>query len=190
MKRFTAHIHHTYDTILRMCRTQYDTFNFSRKILMALGGLALTVLGVWNFSSIVGIIFAMVGCWLLASLNYPAKQSADNIKQALKGEYPHNKYEFYDKHFVLLAQNQDMVNYSKIMRLVEDDGYCYLFINAQAAYMLEKASLGDERAAFMVFMEKATGLKWSRPYKLSTFNIRTIRELIAGGGQAKTKKKK
>ena len=189
MKRFTAQIRHTYDTILRMSRVQYDTFAFGRKILMALGGLALTVLGAWNFSSLAGIIFALVGCWLLASLNYPAKSNADRVKEALKGEYPFNKYEFYDKHFVLLAQNQDVVNYSKIMRLVEDEGYCYLFINAQASYMLEKASLGTELEKFKAFMQKATGLAWTKPYKLSTFNLKTVMELVRGGAQEKKKKK-
>lgn len=190
MKRFTAQIHHTYDTILRMCRTQYDTFCFSRKIMMALGGLVLAVLGIWNFSSIVGILFAMIGCWLLASLNFPAKNSADNIKKALGGAYPHNRYEFYDDHFVLLAQNQDVVSYKKLMRLVEDDGYCYLFINAQAAYMLEKASLGEDLKKFMPFMEKHTGLTWKKPYKLSTFNIRTIKAMLADSKQTKKEKKK
>ena len=64
MKRFTAQIRHSYDTILRMCRVQDDTFNFGRKILMALLGLALTVLGAWNLSSVAGLVFALVGCWL------------------------------------------------------------------------------------------------------------------------------
>ena len=41
MKRFTAQIRHSYDTILRMCRVQDDTFCFGRKMLMALAGLAL-----------------------------------------------------------------------------------------------------------------------------------------------------
>ena len=102
MKRFTAHIHHTYDTILRMCRAMDDTFFFKRKIMTAVLGLVLTVTGVWNMESVAGILFLMIGCWMLASLNLPAKNQADNIKTALGGQYPQNKYEFFDKHFVLL----------------------------------------------------------------------------------------
>ena len=187
MKRFTAQIHHTADTILRMFRTREDTFHFGQKVLMSLGGVALAVLGVWNFSSIAGIVMTMVGCWLLTSLNFQAKNSADNIKKALGGQYPTNRYEFYDDHFVLLAQNQDVVGYQKLMRLVEDDGYCYLFINEQACYMLEKASLGEEREAFRAFMEKKTGMRWTKPYKLSTFNLRTIRAMMQ---DAREKRKK
>lgn len=188
MKRFTAHIHHTHDTILRMCRTMDDTFFFGRKALMALTAIALTVLGVWNMESMLGIIFLMIGCWMLASLNLPAKNQADNIKKALGGVYPQNKYEFFDKHFVLFARNQDIVNYDKLTRLIEDEGFCYLCLNEQAGYMLEKASLGEELGKFKAFMEKATGLKWTKPYKLSTFNLKTIIELAKGGSEKKKKK--
>lgn len=187
MLRFTAHIHHTYDTILRMCRAMDDTFFFRRKILMALAGMVLAVLGVWNMESVVGILFLMIGCWMLASLNLPAKNQADNIKKALDGKYPQNKYEFFDKHFVLHAKNQDIVNYSKLVRLVEDEGFCYLCLNEQAGYMLEKASLGNDLERFKAFMNKATGLKWTKPYRLSTFNIKNLMEMLSVGKKAKKK---
>ena len=83
MKRFSAQIRHQYDTILRMCRVQYDTFCFGRKLAMAALGLALAVLGAANLGNMAGILFAMVGCWLLASLNYPAKVHAERIRDAL-----------------------------------------------------------------------------------------------------------
>lgn len=178
MKRFTAQIHHTYDTILRMCRTLDDTFFFKRKILMALAGVALTVFGVWNMENLAGILMMMIGCWMLASLNLPAKNQADNIKKALNGQYPQNKYEFFDKHFVLHAQNQDIVNYSSLTCLIEDEGFCYLCLNEKAGYMLEKASLGQDLERFKAFMEKATGAKWKKPYRLATFNIKNMMELL------------
>lgn len=189
MKRFTAHISHTYDTILRMFRTMDDMFYFKRKLLMAFGGMALAVMGAWNMGNMAGILMLMIGCWLLASLNLPAKNQADNIKKALGGQYPSNKYEFFDQNFVLYAQNQDVVTYDKIKRLVEDEGYCYLCLNEQASYMLEKASLGTDLEKFKAFMEKATGLTWKRPYKLATFNLRSMMELLGGGADQKKKKK-
>jgi hypothetical protein len=92
---------------------------------------------------------------------------------------------------VLYAQNQDVVTYDKIKMLVEDNGYCYLCLNEQASYMLEKASLGTELEKFKAFMEKATGLKWRQPYRFSTFNIKHMMELLTGGTQkAKRKSKK
>ncbi len=190
MKRFTAQIRHSYDTILRMCRVQRDTFCFSNKIVMALTGLLLTVFGVWNMGNMVGMAFAMIGCWMLVSLNLPARNSADKIKEQLHGEYPTNGYEFYDKHFVLLAKQHDIIHYTQLAYLVEDDQYLYLYLNKQASFMVEKFSLGDELKAFMAFMEKATGLSWRKPYKLSTFNMKTIVELMSGGPDKKKKKKK
>ncbi|MBR5301514.1 MAG: YcxB family protein [Clostridia bacterium] len=189
MIRFTAYIEHTYETILRMCRAMDDTFFFKRKILLVLAGAALTVLGAWNMENVAGILMLMIGCWLLASLNLPAKNQADNIKKALGGQYPRNKYEFQDKHFVLYAQNQDIISYDKIKRLVEDDGYCYLCLNEQASYMLEKASLGGDLEKFKTFMTKATGLAWKKPYRLATFNIRSMMELFGGKDQQKKKNK-
>lgn len=189
MLRFTAHIHHTYDTILRMCRAMDDSFFFKRKLTMVLVGVVLTVFGVWNMESVAGILLLMIGCWMLASLNLPAKNQADNVRKALDGKYPQNKYEFFDKHFVLQAQNQDIINYSNLIRLVEDEGYCYLCLTVQAGYMLEKASLGNDLEKFKSFMEKATGLTWTKPYRLSTFNLKHAMELLTGGDR-KTKKKK
>ena len=191
MKRYTAHIHHTYDTILRMCRAMDDTFYFKRKITGALVGVMLAVFGVWNASSVAGILMMMIGCWMLASLNLPAKNQADSVRKALGGKYPQNKYEFFDKHFVLYAQNQDIINYSNLIRLVEDEGYCYLCLTVQAGYMLEKASLGNELDSFKAFMEKATDLKWTKPYRLSTFNLKQMIELLTPSKQfPKLKKKK
>lgn len=190
MKRFTAHIHHTYDTILRMCRAMDDTFCFKRKITMVIIGTMLTVFGVWNMESIAGILLLMIGCWMLASLNLPAKNQADSVRKALNGKYPQNKYEFFDKHFVLHAQNQDVINYCNIMRLVEDEGYCYLCLTVQAGYMLEKASLGKDLENFKAFMEKATGLTWTRPYRLSTFNLKHMMELLTPAKQFSRRKRK
>lgn len=184
MKRFSAQIRHQYDTILRMCRVQYDTFCFGRKLAMAALGLALAVLGAANLGNMAGILFAMVGCWLLASLNYPAKVHAERIRDALGGEYPHNQYEFYDKHFVLLAKNHDLIRYDRLQRLVEDEQYCYLFINREASYMLEKASLGGQTDAFKAFLSKETGLEWTQPYRLSTFNLKALRRLLHDGRAA------
>ena len=190
MKRFTAHIHHTYDTILRMCRAMDDTFFFKRKIMTAVLGLVLTVTGVWNMESVAGILFLMIGCWMLASLNLPAKNQADNIRKALGGKYPSNKYEFFDKHFVLFAQNQDVISYDKLSCLVEDEGFCYLCLNEQAGYMLEKASLGTELENFKAFMQKATGLKWKKPYRLISLNLSQMLELVSRNTDSGKKSKK
>ena len=52
--------------------------------------------------------------------------------------------------------------------------------------MLEKASLGGQTDAFKAFLSKETGLEWTQPYRLSTFNLKALRRLLRDRG---TKKK-
>jgi len=195
MKRFTALMRHSYQTVLLMCKTQNNTYHFKQKIVMALLGIVLVVLGMSNFSSVAGMVFVMVGCFFFTSLDMPARSQADDIKKALGGKYPQNKYEFFDNHFVLYASTQDIINYSRIVKLVEDSQYCYLYIEREASYMLEKFSLGNELNEFKAFMSKATGLEWQQPYSFTTFNLKAMIRLFkseeetAGKRRKKNKKK-
>ena len=43
MKKYTGYIRHSYDTILRMCKTQYGINNFKNRVLILFGGAALTL---------------------------------------------------------------------------------------------------------------------------------------------------
>lgn len=192
MKRYTARIRHSAQTVLTMCKVQYSMFGFGRKVFMAFLAVILTIVGAANLNNLVGLLMAMFGCFVLTNLDYPAKNKADKVKDALQGEYPSNGYEFYDKHFVFLAQNQDVIDYNKLIGLVEDEAYLYLFINADGCYMMEKSSLGDELRNFMAFMSKVTGKNWVRPPKLSTFNLKTIVRMFKGEymGRKESRKKK
>ena len=190
MKRFTALMRHSYQTVLLMCKTKNNTYHFKRKLVMALLGIVLVVLGVSNFSSTAGLVFVMVGCFMFTSMDMPARSEADDVKKALGGKYPQNKYEFFDKHFVLYASMQDIINYSRIVKLVEDNQYCYLYIEKEASYMLEKFSLGNELNEFKAFMSKATGLQWQQPYSFATFNLKAMIRLFKGDGKAAGKGKK
>ena len=125
----------------------------------------------------------------LPSLN-PANGFVAELKKALNGKYPRNSYEFYDGHFVILAQNHDIVNYDRVISLVEDEMYCYLWISRSASYMIEKYSLGKETDAFKAFMEKQTGREWEKPQKLTGVNLGTIIRMFKGEGATKKAKKK
>ena len=190
MKRYTAYIRHSYDTILRMCRTQYGINNFKNRVLILLGGILLAIVGLPLINSLIGLVMVMVGCFMITSVDMPARMQADEVKKALGGKYPQNRYDFCDGHFVVVAQNQDIINYSRLIRLVEDELYCYLWIGKSASYMLEKHSLGKELDGFMAFMEKQTGLVWEKPQKLTGINLSTIIRMVKGEGATKKSKKK
>jgi len=190
MKRYTAYIRHSYDTILRMCKTQYGINNFKNRVLILLGGMLLAIVGLPMIGSLIGLLMVMIGCFMITSVDMPARMQADDVKKALDGKYPQNRYDFYDGHFVVVAQNQDVINYDRIIRLVEDDLYCYLWISRSASYMIEKHSLAKELDAFKAFMEKQTGREWEKPQKLTGINLGTIVRMIKGEGATKRSKKK
>lgn len=190
MKRYTAYIRHSYDTILRMCKTQYGINNFKNRVLMVLGGMVLAIVGMPMINSLIGLVMVMIGCFMITSVDMPARMQADEVKKALGEKYPKNRYDFFDGHFLVAAQNQDIVNYSRLIRLVEDEMYCYLWIGKSASYMLEKQSLGKELDGFMAFMEKQTGLVWEKPQKLTGINLAVILRMFRGEGATKKAKKK
>jgi len=190
MKRYTAFIRHSYDTILRMCKTQYGINNFRNRLIIIVIGTLLAIVGVPIIGSLIGLLMVMIGCFMITSVDMPARMQADELKKALGGKYPRNNYEFYDGHFVVIAQNQDIINYDRLIRLVEDEMYCYLWISKGASYMIEKYSLGKEVDAFKAFMEKQTGKEWERPQKLTGVNLGTIIRLFKGEGATKKARKK
>jgi len=190
MKRYTAYIRHSYDTILRMCKTQYGINNFRNRVLILLGGILLAIFGLPVINSWIGLLMVMIGCFMITSVDMPARMQADEVKKALDGKYPQNRYDFYDGHMVVAAKNQDVVSYDRLIRLVEDDLYCYLWISRSASYMIEKYSLGKELEGFKAFMEKATGKTWEKPQKLTGINLSTIIRMIKGDGATKKSKKK
>ena len=190
MKRYTAFIRHSYDTILRMCKTQYGINNFRNRMIIIVVGMLLAIVGLPIIGSLIGLLMVMIGCFMITSVDMPARMQADEIKKALDGKYPRNSYEFYDGHFVVIAQNQDIINYDRLIRLVEDEMYCYLWISKSASYMIEKYSLGKEADSFMAFMEKQTGKEWEKPQKLTGVNLGTIIRMFKGESATKKAKKK
>ena len=190
MKRYTAMIRHSYDTILRMCKTQYGINNFKNRVLIMLGGIVLAIVGLPMINSLIGLLMVMIGCFMITSVDMPARMQADEVKKALDGKYPQNRYDFYDNYMAVIAKNQDIINYDRIIRLVEDEMYCYLWISKSASYMIEKHSLGREIDGFMAFMEKATGKAWEKPQKLTGINLSTIVRMVKGEGATKKSKKK
>lgn len=69
------------------------------------------------------------------------------------------------------------IAYSSLIRLVEDEGYLYLYISRLSAYMIDKATVAPDVASLKALIGKQTGLTWTRPTSFFNFSLRT---LIAG----------
>lgn len=175
MLRYTAKMQHNEDTIRRLVETQYGTFQFGKKLLRLVLAVGMIAFGVFGSSELVSPTVCLIfGCILLTGLNTRARYNAKKICTQMKGDYPKSDYSFDDKDFRFYDKGEP-IPYSNLIRLVEDKEYMYLYISRESAYMVEKASVSDDGAeGLKALLEKASGLKWTKPVTLMNFGFRSL----------------
>ena len=178
MKTITTSIQHSEQTIQLLCKTQYNTFHFRRKALQCLAGLALLLSGLYaSLGGAWGPIAAFAGCWLLISLDMPARSYAKRALSQLDGHFPLGRYEFGEDDFTFIGESAtDTIPYGKIIRLVEDSNYGYLFLSELTTFMVDKNALADSVDAWRELLSKQTGLPWTRTNRLLTYSLRSFRK--------------
>ena len=177
----TARIQHSEQTIRLLCRTQYSTFHFRQKALKCAAGLALAVCGLYGLFGDWSAIFIFLGCWLLVSLNLPAYSLARQTLEQLGGHFPLAKYKFADDRFTFIGENgETAVPYDKLIRLVEDDKYAYLFAGELVTYMVDKSTVSGGIDAWKTMIAKRSGLVWTKTNRLLTYSLRSFRKNRAG----------
>ena len=55
--------------------------------LCGFGGALLAIVGLPIIGSFIGLLMVMIGCFMITSVDMPAKMQADEIKKALKDDY-------------------------------------------------------------------------------------------------------
>lgn len=182
----TARIQHSEQTIRILCRTQYNTFHFRRKALQCAAGLALALCGLYGLFGDWGAIVIFLGCWLLVSLNMPASSLARQTMDQLHGQFPKARYKFSRESFTFFGENgETTVPYGKLIRLVEDDKYAYLFVGELVTYMVDKSTVSGDVNAWKAAVAKHSGLSWTRTNQLLTYSLRSFRKNRAGQRQSK-----
>lgn len=181
MDTITASIQHSEQTIRLLCRTQYSTFHFRQKAVQCVAGLALILCGLYGTFGDWGVIAIFLGCWILVSLNLPASNLAKQTINQLHGQYPKARYKFSRDEFTLLGENgKTSVPYGKLIRLVEDDKYAYLFAGELVTYMVDKGTVSSGLDAWKAAVSKRSGLSWTRTNQLLTYSFRTFLKNRAG----------
>ena len=63
----------------------------------------------------------------------------------------------------------------KMVRLVEDKEYLYLYISRESAYMVDRSTVepGDS-GKLKEFLAGKTGLDWTKPFSLLTFRFPSV----------------
>ena len=86
MTNITAKMAHSKESVELMCITQYNTFEFGKKIALLVISAALIVFGVVaRVSTSISLVCIMIGCFMLTGRNTVAKSRADAVIKQLGG---------------------------------------------------------------------------------------------------------
>ncbi len=108
---------------------------------------------------------------------------------AIDGAYPHTML-YFCRDRVEITDGSDWFHmlYQLIQRVVQDDTYVYLFLNASTSYMIDKSTVEpNDLSGFQRFLEEHTGLLTETPPTLFRLNIAA---LIRRAKNAKTIKQR
>ena len=172
MPIYRAKMKHSESTIKKLIQTGYDTFQFKRKLINAAIAFGLILFGLYaDQSMFMPWIALFVGCVMIANLNVIPKSQAREVLKQMGGKFPKSDYSFYEKEFKFYDKG-DPISYRKLIRLIEDKQYMYLYISEQSAYMVDKGTVtGGSVEDFKTYLEIETGLKWSRPASVFSFKL-------------------
>ena len=153
---FIGSVQHTPDTIQRLYKTEYYTYDTLRILSRFLfGGALIAAALILELPRPVQILLLLAGCWLIISKDFPAAVRADQVLDNRKLAYP------------------------KFQRLIEDEQYLYLFLGRQSVCMVEKDGVeGGSPEELKAFVARLTGLSWQRNRSLLTMNLADLRQAL------------
>ena len=175
MAKYRAKMQHNKDTIQRLVQTQYDTFQFHKKLIHMALAIALILFGLYaDPSMFMPLIALFVGCVMLANINAYPKAQAKEVLKMMGDHYPQSDY-YFDEDSFTFHKDAEAVPYRNIIRLVEDREYLYLYVSKQSAYMVDKKTISRGKDMELEdFLSVETGLKWSRPANLLNFRVKDL----------------
>lgn len=184
MNTYTAKMKHNAGTIERLVLMQYNTFQTRNKLLRVFLAMAMLVYGVYmsGRQMVTPYLCLFLGCVLLAGMNVRPRSSAKKLIAQMGGRFPSSDYCFSESSF-LDGAGASPVPYAKLIRLIDDRAYLYLYVSRQSAYMIDRSTVKgpDGPDGFKEFLAEKTGLKWSRSTNFWTFSIRDLRS--SGGSR-------
>lgn len=184
--RFTGRVQHTEETIRLLFKTQYNTYEQLRMIVQMGAGMAMAVAAfLVPMNRVLQVLLAMLGCWLLVSKDFPASLRAEQALEQRKGVLPENVCKFFDKAMELNGEGRMRLEYSRFQRLIEDGGYLYLFLGRNSVCMIDKETVeGGSAEDLKAFVEKRTGMTWSKNRSLLWMNLTDIRQALKDRGRS------
>lgn len=154
-----------------------NTFKYGLKVIYVGICLFLLILGAFiGWQNAAGIMLIAFGCFLFPSVNAMEKSQANRAIKQLNGQILQVNYTFCDSNFECAsAKEENEFSYASLIRLVDGKGFFYLFPNAGQAYMIDKSALKPaQEDKFKAFISQRTGLQWTMPLSLMTFNLKQL----------------
>ena len=124
MAKYRAKMQHSQATIYKLVQTQYDTFQFHKKLIHIAIAMGLILYGLYADQTMYTPMIALfIGCVMLANLNAYPKAQAKEVLKVMGNDYPKSDYVFGADSFTFNPE-AEAVPYKKISRLIEDRDYC------------------------------------------------------------------
>ena len=174
MEIYRAKIKYDKQTIFRLAKTISKTYRLPLRIIVYACGFVMILCALFlSMGYTNSLTLLVVGCLLITSIDAPAKRRAQVSFNSVGNREIVGKYSFLGSSFTITADDQvTELEYSKVVRLVEDDEYLYIFTDKKSAFMLEKASVKPHTSKdLMRFLATKTGLKWRGVFSLFSFRL-------------------
>lgn len=175
---FEATIFFNDETIRRMFRTEFYTYeNFQRLLWLAVA-FALVALALFvPVPTAVKALCLLLGCTMFAMPDFLSRVAAEGVIMQRGGAESSVKCRINDSG--VFVENGTQIPFEQLDRLVEDDQYFYLFQSRQLAVMLPKSALlPNSPERFARFVAKASGKDWQRTKSLWGMNLRDLIQLF------------
>lgn len=176
---YTAKMKHDEATIIRLVETQANTFQFGKKLFHIALAMGLILIGLYvKGNYIMPMVCLLAGCMLITGLNVPSRVQAKKLCEQMGGQFPHSDYTF-EKTGFRDGEKSSLTPYQKLIALVEDREYLYLYISKFSAYMVDKSTVSNQDVdGLKTFLAQKTGLDWRRPNTLMNFRFRSLFDLF------------
>ena len=168
---FEAKVIFNDETIRRMFRTEFYTYEGMQRLVWLAVAFALVMLALFvPIPTVVKVLCLLVGCAMFAMPDFLSRVAAEGVIMQRGGA--ESTVSCRINAGGVDVENGAHIPFDKIDRLVEDDQYFYLFQSRQMAVMIPKGSLlpaNPER--FAKVLAKETGKDWQQPKSLWGHNL-------------------
>lgn len=184
---FEAQVIFDDDTIRRMFRTEYYTYETAQRVLrLILGAAGILAALFLDIHTAARVVFLMFGVWMLVAGDFPSKVQAEGVIEKRGGKSSRVTYQFGSSGIQIMGGGH--IPYQSLDKLIFDDEYLYLFVNRQNAVRFRASALkpADPERLKAEIAEKS-GKSWKRlTTGILEYNIRDVLQVIDGGKKRKS----